>query len=80
MPRFSPWWIVGPGLLIVLAILAASATGAFGPLLPCGADGAAVCVAWPAVASFGTWLLFIGCLVGLAAWQVAEWRDNKTNE
>ena len=66
------WLLVA--LAVVLAILVGGAVGAFGPLVTCGADGAAVCVAWPGLASLATWLLFVGFFAALGAWQVRAWR------
>jgi hypothetical protein len=57
------------------AVLVGAASGVFGPLVVCGVDRAPLCVAWPVVASAGTWLLFLGFVVGLAAWQIREWRS-----
>ena len=66
------WLILGLG--IVIAILVGAALGAYGPLVTCGADQAALCVAWPGLVSGATWLVFVAFFVGLAAWQVREWR------
>src|SRR5215471_3381578 len=63
--RINPWWPIGIGFTVVAASLAASALGWLGPLVACGADGAAVCVTWPPLASLGVWLFFIAFIVGL---------------
>jgi hypothetical protein len=54
-------------------LLAAAYAGWLGPLEVCGADGAAVCVAWPRTASAAMWLAFIGTLVGLISMQARQW-------
>jgi hypothetical protein len=74
MPRLSAWWIITPAGVLLATILVAAFEGWFGPLVVCGADAAPVCVAWPAAASWGMWLLFLAFFVGLAVWQVREWR------
>lgn len=74
MRRLSAWWIIGPVGLVLGMLLLAALEGWLGPLVVCGADAAPVCVAWPAAAGWGMWLLFLGFFVGLAAWQVREWR------
>src|SRR4051794_23665078 len=47
------WLLLGLG--IVVALLLGAWLGAVGPLVVCGADGAAVCVTWPAWISGLTW-------------------------
>ncbi len=74
MPRLSAWWIIAPTAAVLAILLLAAFEGWLGPLVVCGADAAPVCVAWPAAASWGMWLLFLGFFVGLAVWQVREWR------
>jgi hypothetical protein len=62
------------GVATVLAVLLVSAfSGWLGPLEVCGADGAAVCVAWPVGASAAIWLMFLAALGGLVALQAREW-------
>jgi hypothetical protein len=80
MRRISPrpGWLIGGGLGLVAVVLIADAAGWLGPLLVCGADGAAVCVDWPVAATWGTWLLFVGCIAGLVTWQVRDWRRDPT--
>src|SRR5438132_5818782 len=73
--RLSPWWTLGGGGLALAAVFAAAYTGSLGPLVTCGADGARVCVIWPAVASAATWLLFVGLIAGLAVVQARDWRN-----
>ena len=73
--RLSPWWTLGGGGLALAAVFAAAYTGSLGPLVTCGADGARVCVSWPAVASAATWLLFVGLIAGLALVQARDWRN-----
>jgi hypothetical protein len=77
--RRNPWWLIGLGFAGVTASLVASASGWLGPLVQCGADGAAVCVSWPPLVEFGVWLLFVACLVCLLAWQVTTWRKDRTS-
>ena len=74
MRRGSAWWIIGPLAVALAALLLAGFQGWLGPLVTCGADGAAVCVAWPVPASAAVWLLFLAFFGGLAAWQAREWR------
>ena len=71
----SPWWILGSLALALAVVLAAGYAGWLGPLVTCGADGATVCIAWPGVASAVTWLIFIGTLACLVAWQARDWRS-----
>jgi hypothetical protein len=66
------WAIVGAGLALVGVVLAVAAVGGFGPLLACGVDGWAVCVAWPWPISALVWLAFLGGIVALVAWHVRE--------
>ena len=61
---------------IVIAVLAGAALGAYGPLVVCGADVAAVCVTWPGWIGGATWVLFIAFFIGLATWQVRAWRGS----
>ena len=63
-------------LVALVAVLIGALLGAYGALVTCGADGAAVCVAWPAVVSAATWLMFLVFFAGLAAWQVRVWRQS----
>ena len=70
------WLLVALGLGIVVAVLVGAALGRYGPLVVCGADGAAVCVTWPGWLSGATWVLFIAFFIGLATWQVRAWRDS----
>lgn len=70
----SPWWGLGGVAALLTTVLALGFAGRLGSLTTCGADGAAVCVAWPAIASAGTWIIFIGTSVGLVAWQASDWR------
>ena len=53
-----------------MAVLVGAYFGAYGPLVTCGADGAAVCVGWPGVVSGAIWVLFVALFVGLGVWQV----------
>ncbi len=69
-----PWLVVGGLLLLAAVVLLAAAGGYLGPLVVCGADGRAVCVAWPAAASAFTWLAFLAFIAALVAWQVRDWR------
>jgi hypothetical protein len=63
-------------LVALVAILIGASLGAYGALVTCGADGAEVCVAWPAVVSGATWVMFLAFFAGLAAWQVRVWRQS----
>src|SRR5919197_74248 len=74
MVRTSTWWIVGAILAIVGAALAAAYMGSLGPLVVCGADGVAVCVAWPGAVSAAVWALYILFFLGIAGWQIMMWR------
>ena len=74
MRSVSAWWVIGPVALVLAGLMLAAFEGWLGPLVVCGADAAPVCVAWPAAAEWGMWLLFLGFFVGLAVWQVREWR------
>lgn len=74
MRRVGPWGPVAAVFVLMVAGVSASAVGWLGPLVACGADGAAVCVTWPGAASLATWLVFVATIVGLLAWQVREWR------
>jgi hypothetical protein len=67
------WWLVGGASALVVAILAGAYLGIFGPLVTCGADGAAVCVGWPGVVSAAAWGAFVAYVVGLGAWQIWAW-------
>jgi hypothetical protein len=78
MVRTSTWWIVGASLAIVGAALAAAYMGWLGPLVVCGADGVAVCVAWPGAVSAAVWALYILFFSGIAAWQIMMWRREPT--
>ena len=71
----SPWWILGSLTLALGGVLVAGYAGWLGPLTTCGADGATVCIVWPGVASAVTWLVFLGTLACLAAWQAQDWRS-----
>ncbi len=62
------------GALATLAIVVGAWLGLYGPLHTCGADAAAVCVAWPAALSVATWLLFCAFFIALGAWQIRQWR------
>jgi hypothetical protein len=75
--RINPWWPIGIGFGLVAASMLASALGWLGPLVACGADGAAVCVTWPPLVSLGVWMLFLASIVGLLVWQVATWRGSR---
>jgi hypothetical protein len=77
MQRLSAWWIIGPLAVVLLALLLAAFNGWLGPLVVCGADEAPVCIAWPAVASVAMWLVFLGFIAALAAWQIREWRRDQ---
>src|SRR3954454_18108696 len=70
------WLLVGLGSVVVVVVLIAATLGAYGPLVVCGADGAAVCVMWPGWISGATWVLFVGFFIGLATWQVRAWRGS----
>ena len=48
--------------------------GWLGPLVPCGVDRVAECIAWSGAASAVAWAAFILFFVGLAVWQLREWR------
>jgi membrane protein implicated in regulation of membrane protease activity len=74
MSRGREWWILGAILLFLGVALAGAARGWFGPLLVCGADGVAVCVAWPGVVSATVWALYILFFLGIAGWQIMMWR------
>jgi hypothetical protein len=78
MPGLSAWWIVGPVGVVLAGLMVAAWEGWLGPLVVCGADDAPVCVAWPAAAEWAMWLVFLGFFVGLAVWQVREWRRDIT--
>jgi membrane protein implicated in regulation of membrane protease activity len=78
MVRTSTWWIVGAILAILGVALAAAYMGWLGPLVVCGADGVAVCVAWPGAVSAAVWALYILFFSGVAAWQVMMWRREPT--
>ena len=68
------WAILGLAAGVLVGLLVAASQGWLGPLVACGAEAAPVCVAWPAVVSATVWVLFLAFCVGLAAWQVTEWR------
>jgi hypothetical protein len=73
--RRSPWWALG-GLAVGLGLLGSAASaGWLGPLVTCGPDRAAVCVAWPGLAAAATWLVFLGVIGGLVAVQARDWRQ-----
>jgi hypothetical protein len=74
MRSVSAWWVIGPVGVGLAGLMVAAWEGWLGPLVVCGADDAPICVAWPAAAGWAMWLVFLGFFVGLAAWQVREWR------
>lgn len=71
------WLLVGGLLALSAAVLVAAVTGHLGPLVVCGADGWAVCVAWPAAISALTWLAFLAFIGALVAWHLREWRRDE---
>jgi hypothetical protein len=68
------WAAVALGFALVAAVLLVATIGGFGPLVVCGVDGWAVCMAWPRAVSFLVWLAFLGLIVALVAWHLREWR------
>jgi hypothetical protein len=69
------WWVgLVAGFGLVVGLLGAAAAGWLGPLEICGADQAALCVAWPGIASAALWLTFVATVGGLFAWQIWTWR------
>ena len=67
-------------MLVLVAAFVAAWTGAIGPLVVCGADQAAVCVAWPGIVSWTVWGTFILFFAGMAAWHVWMWRHEGADE
>jgi hypothetical protein len=74
------WTGVAVGLLLVGVVLGVASVGGFGPLVVCGVDGWAVCVAWPRIVGALVWLAFIGGIVALVGWHVHEWRHAADSE
>lgn len=72
--RRSPWLLIATVSVALSFLFAAGFLGRLGPLVTCGADGAAVCVAWPAPASVALYMVFLGAIAALGAWQSAQWR------
>src|SRR5215213_2198168 len=72
--RRSPWLLLATVSAVVASLFVAAWGGAVGPLLVCGSDGAAVCVAWPAPAAVGLYVAFVAVLVGLVICQLQTWR------
>ncbi|MDQ6670247.1 MAG: glycosyltransferase family 39 protein [Chloroflexota bacterium] len=70
-------WAIGVVALVLAVLLGAASAGWLGPLATCGADGVAVCVAWPGVASAGMWVLNLGTLAALSWLQARRWRRPK---
>ena len=66
--------LLGIVSLVLAAGFVLAWTGAIGPLVVCGADQAAVCVAWPGIASWAVWGSYILFFLGMAAWHVWMWR------
>jgi hypothetical protein len=71
----SAWWLLAGLALLLAGVLVAGFEGWLGPLVTCGVDRAAVCVAWPGAVSLTVWLIFIGTLGALAVWQARDWRN-----
>lgn len=78
MARTRAWWVVAPLLVILGLVLTGAYLGWFGPLVVCGADQVAVCVAWPGVVSTAVWALYILFFAGMAVWQILMWRREPT--
>ncbi len=75
LPRTRAAWAAIGGAAVALGVLlVAAAAGWLGQLATCGADGAAVCIAWPGLASAALWLLCLGTLVALAWCQARLWQ------
>jgi hypothetical protein len=77
MSRPSLTWLLGLGILGVALVLLGAFAGWYGPLVTCGVDGAAVCVAWPLPVAAIVWLGFGGFFVGLGLWHVLGWRRGR---
>jgi hypothetical protein len=69
----ASWWAIGVVAMSLVVVLSAASAGWLGPLTTCGADGAAVCMAWPGAASAATWLIFLGTIVALGVLQARRW-------
>jgi hypothetical protein len=72
--KLAPWWLIGGGAGGLAGLLGAAGLGWTGQLVTCGADGVAVCVAWPVWASAAMWLTCLGTLVALAWAQARHWQ------
>jgi hypothetical protein len=72
--RLSPVWLVGCVSIALVAVLIAASAGWLGPLVTCGADGAAVCMRWPGLVAGATWAAFTGLIAALAVVQARDWR------
>jgi hypothetical protein len=77
MPRPGLTWLLAGGLLGVALVLLGAAAGWYGPLVTCGVDGAAVCVAWPLPIAALVWLGFVGFFIGLGLWHLWSWRRGR---
>jgi hypothetical protein len=73
--RRSAWWGLASVAVGLGWLFWAAWAGWLGPLVTCGPDRAAVCVAWPGLASAAVWLLFISTIAGLVLAQARDWRQ-----
>jgi hypothetical protein len=72
--KHAQWLAIGIVALSLAVLLAAASAGWLGALSTCGADGAAVCMAWSRLAAAATWLVFLGSLVMLGGAQARRWQ------